>query len=816
MNKCHTPIGWQNNTTPALNETNLNYMDGCIETIDDRVVAMDTAKLEAEDVENVIAGVTMDDATGIFTFTKYDGSTFTIDTKLEKIAVNFRYDTATQKLIITLDDGTTQEVDLSALIQETDFADSATIVWTVTNHVATASVKANSIGDAQMQTGYLTDAQNAKNGAELAATSANTSRLESEGWATGSREGVPITDPTSPYYHNNAKYYSDHAGGQSLSALNDVQISSVQDGQALVYDGDIHKWKNGEASVQFATLPVTNLTAVPGDGQVTLAWTNPEDVTVGGTKVAELELIKVYRDGTLVERALMSTFTDTGLVNGQTYVYTVVAETTKGVESAVATISATPVATGLSITLNGAKNDVISVYDEEDTLIDTVTFESGETSGTLVIPNEYIGTTLKFESSVAKGTTEATKTQNYVQRTEITEGMSVINVMPEWVGTWYGNAVRPLHLPTIQTTTIDTFDYRHSSSTISRTLNDNDITLKSHSVNDNYSNVISVGLENVIDMSEYSKAKVLIDHSVTSTAYCGCVFGLYSAYPTGTSVNRTKFVKDTQTADNILLTLDISDVNSGYLHLYCGTGGSSSSGTQDEKVVVKAIWLEKSTSVNLTVEGAKEDNITVKQNGTTVATCIFGSGQTSGTVTLDVPSDGSSVPFVFESSISSYSKTANVSKTTTTVKVMRDHSAYWFGNLCVDVSGGWGISGYTSDEATLTPSLATLSTNHIALNGASGKINMVGTNNIIDLTNFTSVKVDCDSLRGTSNYSNETYVTTSKTRLEASQIGKIRLDAHYERAVRSIDVTSASSAYIVTSATRASSYASDVYAIWLE
>ena len=40
MNKCHTPINWQNNTTPAINDTNLNYMDGCIDTIDDRVVSL--------------------------------------------------------------------------------------------------------------------------------------------------------------------------------------------------------------------------------------------------------------------------------------------------------------------------------------------------------------------------------------------------------------------------------------------------------------------------------------------------------------------------------------------------------------------------------------------------------------------------------------------------------------------------------------------------------------------------------------------------------------------------------------------------------
>lgn len=244
MNKCHSPIGWHNDTTPALNETNLNYMDGCIDTIDDRVVAMDSSKLESEDIEDVIVSVTMDDSTGIFTFTKYDGTTFTIDTKLEKIAVNFRYDTATQKLIITLDDGTTQEIDLSSLIQETDFADSSTIVWTVTNHVASASIKGNSIGDAQMQTGYLTDCQSAKSSAETAATSSNTNKLASEGWAVGKQNGVDVGS-SSPYYHNNAKYYAQRAGGTSLVGLTDVSIVNPTNGQALVYNNTTQKWVNG-------------------------------------------------------------------------------------------------------------------------------------------------------------------------------------------------------------------------------------------------------------------------------------------------------------------------------------------------------------------------------------------------------------------------------------------------------------------------------------------------------------------------------------------------------------------------------------------
>lgn len=243
MNKCHSPIGWHNDTTPALNETNLNYMDGCIDTIDDRVVAMDSSKLESEDIESVIKNVTFSDSTGIFTFTKWDDSTFTVDTKLEKVVTNWTYDSASQSLVLTLADGSTVTVPLSDFITETEFNDSATIAFTVANHVVTATIKANSIGDAQMQTGYLTDCQSAKSSAETAATNANTSKLQSEGFAVGEQNGVPVGS-TSPYYHNNAKYYAQQAGGTSLVGLSDVEIDNPSDDDYLGYSLLSQKWVN--------------------------------------------------------------------------------------------------------------------------------------------------------------------------------------------------------------------------------------------------------------------------------------------------------------------------------------------------------------------------------------------------------------------------------------------------------------------------------------------------------------------------------------------------------------------------------------------
>lgn len=122
MNKCHAPLNFVNNTTPALNDTNLNYLDGCVDTIDDRVVA-----LANDPPENA---------------------------------------------------------------------------------------------------------------------------LKAEGFALGTQGGQPVTS-SSPYYHNNAKYYRDEAeqiAAQSLGGLSDVGISDPQDGQILTYDGNVGEWVNDSMS----------------------------------------------------------------------------------------------------------------------------------------------------------------------------------------------------------------------------------------------------------------------------------------------------------------------------------------------------------------------------------------------------------------------------------------------------------------------------------------------------------------------------------------------------------------------------------------
>jgi len=254
----------------------MNYLDGCVDTIDDRVVYLNTSKAEESDLLTCVASITYNTSTGILTITLKNGSSTTIDTGLSKLSVNFDYDDDPtsvhyEHLIITMADGSVKYVDLSALITQFEFVNTDTIAWVLeSNGTVKAYVVDGSITAQKLQPNFLADCIAAKNSAEAAATSSNTNKLVAEGYAAGTQGGVPVTDPTSPYYHNNAKYYSDNAqaiASQQLGGLSDVSIFDPQDGQGLTYDAINNEWTNSTPIQTLAGLTDTSITS-PASGQI--------------------------------------------------------------------------------------------------------------------------------------------------------------------------------------------------------------------------------------------------------------------------------------------------------------------------------------------------------------------------------------------------------------------------------------------------------------------------------------------------------------------------------------------------------------------
>jgi hypothetical protein len=98
------------------------------------------------EANSLVKNIGLNNSNGVFTITKYDNSSFTIDTKLEKIVTSFAYQHSTQDLVFTLDDGTVIRVSLSELVDTYTSGNTNTISININNHVITASIRSESIG----------------------------------------------------------------------------------------------------------------------------------------------------------------------------------------------------------------------------------------------------------------------------------------------------------------------------------------------------------------------------------------------------------------------------------------------------------------------------------------------------------------------------------------------------------------------------------------------------------------------------------------------------------------------------------------------
>lgn len=230
MQKSYTRINWENypsENTP-LNETNLNRIDYATNEIDNRVIALDTNKANATELSRLIKNIGVNEQTGVITITYYNNTTSTIQTTLNKIAVNFRYDFNTQNLLLTLNDGTVASISLADLIQINEFDDTPTVDFTVTNGRVSAIVPLGSIGDEHLRTDYLADIRVAEANAAASETNSDARALDSEAWAVGQRDGANVLD-TDLTYNNNSKYYS-----QVASTLKDTMVDIRDNAEYLL------------------------------------------------------------------------------------------------------------------------------------------------------------------------------------------------------------------------------------------------------------------------------------------------------------------------------------------------------------------------------------------------------------------------------------------------------------------------------------------------------------------------------------------------------------------------------------------------------
>ena len=198
LSKYYSPFTWRDKPSieSPINAVHLNHMEDGINEMDNRILILAQDKADAADMANVIIDFTMDDTTGIMTFTRFDGSTFTHDTAVEKIALNCYLEG--DSFVLELADGTKQKVSLSKFIDTYTFSSTDRIRFTVNGKNISADIPDGKITLAKLEPTvmstirqYTLDAQTSKGVAEQAASTA-------QGWAIGG----------TGFEGNNAKYYA--------------------------------------------------------------------------------------------------------------------------------------------------------------------------------------------------------------------------------------------------------------------------------------------------------------------------------------------------------------------------------------------------------------------------------------------------------------------------------------------------------------------------------------------------------------------------------------------------------------------------------
>lgn len=240
MNKAYNRINWENYPSDAtpLNEANLNSLDSATDTIDDRVITLDTTKATKTEVATLVSDVTFEESTGIITITKKNGSRVTIDTQMEKIAVNFTYNQTTQQIILTLIDGTKQYIDLSALITQYEFLDTDTVAFIIdTDGKVSAIVKEGSIKEEHLEPNYLAkvkvEVAKAQTSASNAATSEDNARsaaTEAQDSATAaatSKSNAQTSAAAAAQSESNAKASENVAKSSRDSAVESAQTATA-------------------------------------------------------------------------------------------------------------------------------------------------------------------------------------------------------------------------------------------------------------------------------------------------------------------------------------------------------------------------------------------------------------------------------------------------------------------------------------------------------------------------------------------------------------------------------------------------------------
>lgn len=234
-------------------------LNGLKTLVDNRYTKSESDALLAAGTNDLVETIEIDLETGIFTITKKDGTASSIDTAMEKIALDVCLDGT--DFVLTLADGSEQRVSLAAFIDTYTFPESDTIAFSVagtgnqkqvsasvrgssitlsmlapevTSAVETAAESAQTSAQAAQeaktaaQTAEVSAAQS-KTQAQDAKTQAQAAATLAQSWAvgaTGTRAGED--ENNSKYYAQRAQAFSENSAVSAQGAASSAQAAQTQ------------------------------------------------------------------------------------------------------------------------------------------------------------------------------------------------------------------------------------------------------------------------------------------------------------------------------------------------------------------------------------------------------------------------------------------------------------------------------------------------------------------------------------------------------------------------------------------------------------
>ena len=207
---------WQNlpiQKTP-INRTNLLHVENGIKEADNRIIHLDTEKLEKAEANLMVKSVVVDAKTGVITVTLLNGTVYTYDLDIERVVVNFDI-TDDNILILTLANGTKKRVDLTRFVYS--FSNTATITMKMVNRKVTAEIVDGSVTmaklDASIQSTFLQYLLDAESARDLALQYQKNAKR----YAIGDAEFDGSETDNAEYYCDQSKKYSEIA--QEVAAI---------------------------------------------------------------------------------------------------------------------------------------------------------------------------------------------------------------------------------------------------------------------------------------------------------------------------------------------------------------------------------------------------------------------------------------------------------------------------------------------------------------------------------------------------------------------------------------------------------------------